>query len=164
MGVSQFRRFPNTSDCSSAPLPALNLPWAPPGAVRCWGLKWTKFTPAREQVWVTLPDAPWPLYWMSGSPSSILKSTFTLSWSKHHRARKGLGSTKATLLFNGKGLFWELFMYLWISSGSSISELTLWLLGTQENGRNVRLRFIRPFNSMASGWGPVWAAASSSIK
>ena len=56
--------------------------------------------------------------------SSVLKSTFTLAWSKHHRARKGLNSTKATFLFRQRfilrvfymslDLFW--FFHFWAGS------------------------------------------------
>lgn len=50
-----------------------------------------------------------PILCPNGSCSTILKSTFTLPWSKYDRARKDLDSTKAIFLFNGKCLFWEYF-------------------------------------------------------
>ena len=85
--------FPDKSHYSPAPQPTLPLlRWAPPGGVRCSGLRWASFTPQQRADWL-------PLFWINGSPSSVLKFTFTLAWSKHHRARKGLNSTKATLLF-----------------------------------------------------------------
>lgn len=89
-----------------------------------------------------------------------MKSIFTLAWSKHHRARKGLNFTKATFLLRQRfilrifyislDLFW--FFHFW--AGSVRRGNIEW--------KEHKLLFRRPFSLMPAG--PIGAAASSSIK
>lgn len=146
--------FANKSRHPLAPRPTLPLRrWAPPGAVKCSGLRWASFSPHQRADWL-------PLFWMNGGPAPFWSPLSP--WLGLSIIELGRASIPRKLHFSsGKGLFWGYFTCLWIYSDSFISGLALWGGETIE-WKEHQLLFIRPFNLMPAG--TVGPAASSSIK